>query len=150
MQFLRRGRWLLAVVILCLITACGNPAGTQSPSQTAPTPPVKVVPPGAEAATPSAQLPQLQGKATVVLQVNSQPITIEVNGLAAPVTAGNFVDLVNRGVYDGTSFHRVVREPTPFVVQGGDPQSKDPNTPVNRLGTGDLWIRKLIDPVIFP
>ena len=75
---------------------------------------------------PQSQLPQLLGKATVVLQVNGQPITIEVNGVDAPVTAGNFVDLVNRGVYDGTSFHRVVREPDPFVVQGGDPLSQNP------------------------
>jgi peptidyl-prolyl cis-trans isomerase B (cyclophilin B) len=33
-------------------------------------------------------------------------------------------------------FHRVVRQPQPFVVQGGDPQSKDPNFPQQRLGTG--------------
>ena len=45
-------------------------------------------------------------------------ITIEVDGDAAPLTAGNFVDLVRRGTYDGTLFHRVVREPVPFVVQG--------------------------------
>jgi peptidyl-prolyl cis-trans isomerase B (cyclophilin B) len=81
-------------------------------------------------------LPQLNGKATVVMTVNGSPITIEVDGTNAPVTAGNFVDLVNKGVYDGLAFHRVVREPDPFVVQGGDPQSKDPNFPSARLGTG--------------
>ncbi|MFM8975708.1 MAG: peptidylprolyl isomerase, partial [Vulcanococcus sp.] len=48
----------------------------------------------------------------------------------------NFVDLVRRGVYNNTLFHRVVREPIPFVVQGGDPQSANPNTPVDLLGTG--------------
>ncbi len=81
-------------------------------------------------------LPRLEGQATVVMTVNGSPITIEVDGTNAPVTAGNFVDLVQRGVYDGTVFHRVVREPQPFVVQGGDPQSKDPKVPVSRLGTG--------------
>jgi len=74
--------------------------------------------------------------ATVVLQVNGKPITIEVDGTNAPLTAGNFVDLVHRGVYQGTTFHRVVREPEPFVVQGGDPLSKDPSIPAERLGTG--------------
>ncbi|MEH2245570.1 peptidylprolyl isomerase [Nostoc sp.] len=81
-------------------------------------------------------LPRLEGKATVVLTVKGSPITIEVDGTDAPITAGNFVDLVQKGVYDGLAFHRVVREPQPFVVQGGDPQSKDPKFPANRLGTG--------------
>ncbi|MEA5554347.1 peptidylprolyl isomerase [Anabaena cylindrica UHCC 0172] len=81
-------------------------------------------------------LPRLEGKATVVMTVNGAPITIEVDGTNAPITAGNFVDLVKKGVYDGLVFHRVVREPQPFVVQGGDPQSKDPNSSPERWGTG--------------
>ncbi|MDB9541290.1 peptidylprolyl isomerase [Anabaenopsis tanganyikae CS-531] len=81
-------------------------------------------------------LPRLEGKATVVMTVNGSPITIEVDGTNAPITAGNFVDLVQKGVYDGLVFHRVVRDPQPFVVQGGDPQGKDPKFPANRLGTG--------------
>lgn len=81
-------------------------------------------------------LPVLEGKATVVMTIKGSPITIEVDGTNAPITAGNFVDLVQRGVYDGLVFHRVVRQPQPFVVQGGDPQSKNPNFPQQRLGTG--------------
>ncbi|MGB3535347.1 MAG: peptidylprolyl isomerase [Microcoleaceae cyanobacterium] len=81
-------------------------------------------------------LPQLLGSATVILVVNGRIIEISVDGENAPITAGNFVDLVEKEVYDGVSFHRVVREPQPFVVQGGDPQSKDPNFPENDLGTG--------------
>ncbi len=81
-------------------------------------------------------LPTLTGKATVVMTVKGAPITIEIDGTNAPITAGNFVDLVQRGVYDGLVFHRVVREPEPFVVQGGDPQGKDPKFPAQRLGTG--------------
>lgn len=87
-------------------------------------------------ATDFPDLPRLTGKATVVLTVNGAPITIEVDGDKAPLTAGNFVDLAQKGIYDGTVFHRVVREPQPFVVQGGDPQGKDPSVPVDRLGTG--------------
>lgn len=67
-------------------------------------------------------LPQLNGQATVELTVKGSPIVIELNGDMAPVTAGNFLDLVQRGFYDGLTFHRVVKEPQPFVVQGGDPK----------------------------
>lgn len=93
-----------------------------------------------------ANLPRLEGKATVVLTVKGSPITIEVDGTNAPITAGNFVDLVQKGVYNGLAFHRVERgtpqQPQPFVVQGGDPQSKDPNFPVAQLGTGSYIDQK--------
>ena len=48
-------------------------------------------------------------------------VGVHVDGIDAPITAGNFVDLVQRGVYDGLVFHRVVKSPQPFVAQGGDP-----------------------------
>ena len=95
-------------------------------------------------------LPRLEGTATVELKVNGSPIIVKVNGNDAPITAGNFVDLVERGVYDGLVFHRVVKEPQPFVVQGGDPQGKDRNFPVSRLGTGGFTVQKPLDLVIFP
>ncbi|MBU6230517.1 MAG: peptidylprolyl isomerase [Cyanobacteria bacterium REEB459] len=87
---------------------------------------------------PDFGLPTLTGSAKVELKVKGAAIIIQVDGTQAPVTAGNFVDLVNRGVYTGLSFHRVVREPQPFVVQGGDPQSKDPAFPLSQLGTGSF------------
>jgi peptidyl-prolyl cis-trans isomerase B (cyclophilin B) len=49
----------------------------------------------------------------------------------APNTVANFEKLANSGYYDGTHFHRVIDN---FVIQGGDPLSKDPNHP--RVGTG--------------
>lgn len=85
----------------------------------------------------SAALP-LPGKATVIQVINGQPVVIEVDGTNAPITAGNFVDLVERGVYDGVMFHRVVRQPDPFVVQGGDPRSRDTSIPASALGTGNF------------
>ena len=80
----------------------------------------------------SKNLPQLEGMAKVELEVNGSPIIIEINGTEAPTTAGNFVDLVAQGVYDGLVFHRVIPG---FVAQGGDPQGKDPNFG-GQLGTG--------------
>jgi peptidyl-prolyl cis-trans isomerase B (cyclophilin B) len=82
--------------------------------------------------TMSNNLPQLEGMAKVELQVNGSPILIEINGTEAPTTAGNFVDLIDQGVYDGLVFHRVIPG---FVAQGGDPQGKDPKFS-GQLGTG--------------
>ena len=79
---------------------------------------------------------RLEGKATVVMTVKGTAITLDIDGANAPITAGNFVDLVDKKVYDGLVFHRVIRQPQPFVVQGGDPQGRDPNVPIERLGTG--------------
>ncbi|MDY7022180.1 MAG: peptidylprolyl isomerase [Cyanobacteriota bacterium] len=81
-------------------------------------------------------LPVLTGSAVAILIVNGQPIIIEADGENAPITAGNFIDLVERDFYDGISFHRVVRDPDPFVVQAGDPNSLDPNFPPEQLGSG--------------
>ncbi|MCS6813903.1 MAG: peptidylprolyl isomerase [Cyanobacteria bacterium] len=83
-------------------------------------------------------LPRLEGKATVELVVKGKPIVMEIDGTNAPITAGNFVDLVQRGIYNGSMFHRVIREPQPFVVQGGDPQSRDSSVPQSALGTGSF------------
>jgi cyclophilin family peptidyl-prolyl cis-trans isomerase len=53
-----------------------------------------------------------------IIETNKGTITIELYEDKAPVTAGNFVDLIGRGFYDGLTFHRY--EPG-FVIQGGDP-----------------------------
>ncbi|KZR85095.1 Peptidyl-prolyl cis-trans isomerase cyp18 [Synechococcus sp. MIT S9509] len=85
-----------------------------------------------------ASSPCLQGKASVELTTSKGSITLELDGDAAPVTAGNFLDLVKRGAYNDTVFHRVVRDPVPFVVQGGDPASSDPATPKAQYGKGSF------------
>jgi peptidyl-prolyl cis-trans isomerase B (cyclophilin B) len=83
-------------------------------------------------------VPCLSGTALVSLETSRGEVRIQLDGKDAPLTAGNFVDLVRRGVYDGTVFHRVVREPVPFVVQGGDPQSSDAKIPASQYGTGSF------------
>ena len=51
-----------------------------------------------------------------------------------PLHRDNFIKLVNEGLYDGVLFHRVIEG---FMIQGGDPDSKDPK-PCKMLGEGDL------------
>jgi peptidyl-prolyl cis-trans isomerase B (cyclophilin B) len=52
---------------------------------------------------------------------------------AAPSTIENFKKLARSGFYDGTIFHRIVKG---FMIQGGDPNSKDP-AKESSYGQGD-------------
>lgn len=67
-------------------------------------------------------LPQLKGRATVTAKTNQGDLTIVLDGFSAPVTAGNFADLVKRGFYDGLQFTRAEDS---YVLQIGDPPGAD-------------------------
>ena len=55
---------------------------------------------------------------TVVIKTDKGVIKIKLFTKEAPITTSNFIDLVKKGFYNGTVFHRVVEG---FVIQGGDP-----------------------------
>ncbi len=59
-----------------------------------------------------------------VLKTNFGDIQIELFQNDAPKTAENFIKLAKSGFYDGTKFHRIIPG---FMIQGGDPKSKDNN-----------------------
>lgn len=67
-------------------------------------------------------LPQLKGRATVEFSTNKGNLSVVVDGYSAPVTAGNFVDLVQRGFYNGLEF---IRAEDNYVLQTGDPPGPD-------------------------
>lgn len=69
-----------------------------------------------------ADRPLLKGRATVELETEKGVVTVVVDGYSAPVTAGNFVDLVERGFYDGLPF---IRAEDFYVLQFGDPPGKE-------------------------
>ena len=55
---------------------------------------------------------------TVLIQTEKGTIKIKLFTKEAPITTNNFIDLIKKGFYNGTVFHRVVEN---FVIQGGDP-----------------------------
>ena len=128
--------WLMATLAIALITTTGctqnNTSGANAgspvssmaspvaaPSIAAPTASPTVASANdlklgdgvtSEAAKLYPNLARLEGKATVVMTVKGTAITLDIDGANAPITAGNFVDLVDKKVYDGLVFHRVDRK----------------------------------------
>ena len=68
---------------------------------------------------------------SVLMRTSAGDITIELFDDKAPKTVENFLKLVDKGFYNGLHFHRVIKD---FMLQGGCPNSKDPNNP--KAGTG--------------
>ena len=60
----------------------------------------------------------------VIIKTNFGSIKFGLLPELAPETVRNFVTLTKNGIYDGTLFHRVIPG---FMIQGGDPNTKDPN-----------------------
>lgn len=68
----------------------------------------------------------------VVMTTNRGDVTIDLFTELMPITAGNFLTLAEEGFYDGVKFHRVIDG---FMIQGGDPLTKDDNQ-IDAWGTG--------------
>ena len=66
------------------------------------------------------------------MKTNKGDITIELFTDTMPITAGNFLELIDNGYYNGLHFHRII---SGFMLQGGCPHSRDPNSP--QCGRGD-------------
>jgi peptidyl-prolyl cis-trans isomerase B (cyclophilin B) len=66
-------------------------------------------------------------------ETNRGKIVAELRDDHAPNTVANFEKLANAKFYDGVKFHRVIDD---FVVQGGDPLSRDLPNGHSRVGTG--------------
>ena len=56
----------------------------------------------------------------------------------APNHANNFIELAKKGFYDGTTFHRVIPG---FMIQGGDPNSKNPDRSKHGMGSPGYSIK---------
>ena len=69
---------------------------------------------------------------TAIMKTSLGEIKLELFSANASKTVENFVKLAKQGFYDNTRFHRVIKE---FMIQGGDPLSKDTSIK-DKWGTG--------------
>jgi len=72
-------------------------------------------------------------KKAVIITMNAGTFFIEFFPEEAPNTVHNFLKLVESGYYDGTVFHRIIPG---FMIQGGDPNTKDPDFDRKLWGQG--------------
>jgi peptidyl-prolyl cis-trans isomerase B (cyclophilin B) len=90
-----------------------------------PTPPATPAP-AKDKASPAA------AKEFAVMETSEGTMVIEFWPEVAPNTVENFKKLARQGFYDGTAFHRIIKG---FMIQGGDPNTKDP-AKESTYGTG--------------
>jgi len=95
-------------------------------------------PPASKAAAKAPNAKAAEGKAgaavdeIAVMETSRGTMAIEFWPKDAPQTVANFKKLARQGFFDGTGFHRIIKG---FMIQGGDPKSKNAKAP--DLGTGD-------------
>ena len=78
------------------------------------------------------EIDEMKQKA-VLITTNGGTFMIEFFPEDAPNTVHNFLKLVESGYYNGTVFHRIIPG---FMIQGGDPNTKDPNVDRTLWGQG--------------
>jgi len=89
--------------------------------------------PAAQEETKKKESTMEEKKQVAVIKTTMGEITFELLPDVAPKMVENFIDLANSGFYNGTTFHRVING---FMIQGGDPLSKDDNPGNDGTGSG--------------
>jgi peptidyl-prolyl cis-trans isomerase B (cyclophilin B) len=87
----------------------------------------------AQAEKKEAQPQAASNDEVAVLKTTEGEMVVQFWPDVAPNTVENFKKLARKGFYDGTSFHRIMKG---FMIQGGDPKTKDPSKE-EEYGTGD-------------
>lgn len=79
-----------------------------------------------------------------IMHTSMGDIKLSLDSQAAPKTVENFVGLSKEGYYNGTTFHRVIKD---FMIQGGDPNSKDDDPNNDGTGGESMWGGKFVDEI---
>lgn len=108
----------LVCAVLCILlvsmAGCAKPNGmVQQPNETESQPSATLQQPNETEPQPSATVQH------VTIDVKDYgTISVELDGVNAPITVSNFIGLAKDGFYDGLTFHRIM---SGFMIQGGDP-----------------------------
>ena len=79
------------------------------------------------------EIEEMKQKAVLITLETGQTFFIEFFPKDAPNHVSNFLELVDSGYYDGTTFHRIIPG---FMIQGGDPNTKGPESDRSKWGQG--------------
>lgn len=98
---------LLSMLLLAFTTGCAGSPAPEKPK------------PAAPPAEDQKQAAPAKKNSTAKFETSKGDFTVELFEDKAPITAGNFITLINKKFYDGLIFHRVIDG---FMIQGGDPK----------------------------
>lgn len=126
--FILQGVACLALVLITVLSVRASKNEETEPEL------VASVPATLEETTTNENIETMQQEDKVLVTMNTSKgvIKLELFKDLAPKTVENFITLSQNGFYDGTRFHRVIEG---FMIQGGDPLSKD-TAQIARWGTG--------------
>ncbi len=93
-----------------------------------------------ELSTTAVAVQRAQPKLVLTIEKRGS-VEIELFQDTAPKTVQHIADLARKGFYDGLQFFRVIKEPRPFLVQIGDPQTRSKSLEDPALGSGGSGTR---------
>ena len=118
---MRRFGWLVLLVMGGILTQGEGASAAGSATKTT------------TKAKPEAAAASKAGEDVAVIKTNLGTIVFRFYDKDAPKHVANFKKLATDGFYNGTTFHRVIPG---FMIQGGDPNSKDADRSNDGTGTG--------------
>jgi peptidylprolyl isomerase len=110
------------------VSAQGGNSAASGQDQTAATNP-------AETKQPPAMQIDKNKNYSAILKTGEGDITIDLDAKKVPITVNNFVALAKQNFYDGTVFHRVLKD---FMIQGGDPKGDGSGGPGYKFADENL------------
>jgi peptidyl-prolyl cis-trans isomerase B (cyclophilin B) len=132
-----RLRTLLLCGLVALATGCGNSNTSTTTTQTPSDNNQSNTASNSEGFYKGPELDALTSNPNrlVVMETKLGTIKLQLFDKAAPKHVANMVKLVKSGFYDGVTFHRII---SGFMIQGGDPNSKDDDLSNDGIGRQDL------------
>ncbi len=128
---MRTAPLLIGLALAASLVACSTPSPPPKPD----------CPTAAPTSTGAQQILTDADRAAV--KTNKGEFGVELYGSAAPIATANFVALARCGFYDGISFHRVLAG---FIIQAGDPNTRQNHGDFEGLGGGTPGYRFEIEP----